>query len=116
MGEHVRAGDVDLWTGQVGQGSDVLLIGGLGDTGESWQFQLEGLANRYRLTAFDNRGGGRTVMPEGEISAGAMADDAAELCGPSGSRARTSAGSRWEAPSRKSWPCDIQSLSAAWCS
>jgi pimeloyl-ACP methyl ester carboxylesterase len=56
MGEHVRAGDLDIWTEQVGQGPDVLLIGGLGDTVESWQFQLDGLADRYRLTTFDNRG------------------------------------------------------------
>ena len=57
----------------------MLLIGGLGDTVESWQFQLEALADRYRLTAFDNRGAGRTAMPDGVLSAGAMADDAAEL-------------------------------------
>ena len=30
MGEHVRAGDLDIWTEQVGQGPDVLLIGGAG--------------------------------------------------------------------------------------
>jgi 3-oxoadipate enol-lactonase len=77
MGEHVRAGDLDIWTEQVGQGPDVLLIGGLGDTVESWQFQLDGLADRYRLTAFDNRGAGRTPMPEGSVSAEMMADDAA---------------------------------------
>ena len=77
MGEHVRAGDLDIWTEQVGEGPDVLLIGGLGDTVESWQFQLDGLADRYRLTAFDNRGAGRTAMPEGPVSVEAMADDAA---------------------------------------
>jgi pimeloyl-ACP methyl ester carboxylesterase len=77
MGEHVRAGDLDIWTEQVGEGPDVLLIGGAGDTVESWQFQLDGLADRYRLTAFDNRGAGRTAMPEGEVSAEVMADDAA---------------------------------------
>jgi 3-oxoadipate enol-lactonase len=77
MGEHVRAGDLDIWTEQVGEGPDVLLIGGGGDTVESWQFQLDGLADRYRLTAFDNRGAGRTLMPEGTVSAEAMADDAA---------------------------------------
>ena len=77
MGEHVRVGDVDIWVEQVGEGADVLLIGGLGDTIESWQFQLDGLADRYRLTAFDNRGAGRTAMPSGPISAQAMADDAA---------------------------------------
>jgi 3-oxoadipate enol-lactonase len=46
MGDHVRAGDLDIWTEQVGSGPDVLLIGGLGDTVESWQFQLDGLADR----------------------------------------------------------------------
>jgi|Tabmets5t2r1_1033131.scaffolds.fasta_scaffold05757_4 3-oxoadipate enol-lactonase len=79
MGEHVRAGDLDIWTEQVGRGPDVLLIGGLGDTVESWQFQLDGLADRYRLTAFDNRGAGRTAMPPGPVSVEAMADDAAHV-------------------------------------
>jgi pimeloyl-ACP methyl ester carboxylesterase len=79
MGEHVRAGDLDIWTEQVGQGPDVLLIGGLGDTVESWQFQLDGLADRYRLTAFDNRGAGRTAMPPGPLSVETMADDAAQV-------------------------------------
>jgi len=79
MGEHVRAGDLEVWTEQVGEGPDVLLIGGLGDTVESWQFQLDGLADRYRLTAFDNRGAGRTAMPGGPVSVEAMADDAAAL-------------------------------------
>jgi hypothetical protein len=27
MGEHIRAGALDIWTEQVGQGPDVLLIG-----------------------------------------------------------------------------------------
>jgi pimeloyl-ACP methyl ester carboxylesterase len=79
MGEHVRAGGLDIWTEQVGQGPDVLLIGGLGDTVESWQFQLDGLADRYRLTTFDNRGAGRTAMPPGRVSVGQMADDAADV-------------------------------------
>jgi pimeloyl-ACP methyl ester carboxylesterase len=79
MGEHVEAGDLEIWTEQVGQGPDVLLIGGLGDTVESWQFQLDGLMDRYRLTAFDNRGAGRTAMPEGPVAVEHMADDAAAV-------------------------------------
>jgi pimeloyl-ACP methyl ester carboxylesterase len=79
MGEHVRAGDLDVWVEQVGEGPDVLLIGGLGDTVESWQFQLDGLAGRYRMTAFDNRGAGRTAMPPGPVSVEQMADDAARV-------------------------------------
>jgi pimeloyl-ACP methyl ester carboxylesterase len=77
MGGHVRAGELDIWTEQVGEGPNVLLIGGAGDTVESWQFQLDGLADRYRVTAFDNRGAGRTAMPGGAVSVEEMADDAA---------------------------------------
>ena len=77
MGRHVRVDDLDVWTEQVGEGPDVLLIGGAGDTVESWRFQLDRLADRYRLTAFDNRGAGRTAMPEGRVSVEMMADDAA---------------------------------------
>jgi pimeloyl-ACP methyl ester carboxylesterase len=73
----VEANGVEIYVDQVGQGPDVLLIGGGGDTVESWQFQLDGLAERYRLTAFDNRGAGRTRMPGGSVSVETMADDAA---------------------------------------
>jgi pimeloyl-ACP methyl ester carboxylesterase len=79
MGRYVKAGALEIWTEQTGEGPDVLLIGGLGDTVESWQFQLDGLADRYRLTAFDNRGAGRTAMPEGQPTVEAMADDAAAV-------------------------------------
>ena len=57
MSELVKAGAVDLWAERRGEGPDVLLICGLGDPAEAWEPQLEGLADRYRLTAFDNRGG-----------------------------------------------------------
>jgi 3-oxoadipate enol-lactonase len=92
MGQHVRAGDLDIWAEQVGQGPDVLLVGGLGDTVESWQFQLDGLADRYRLTAFDNRGAGRTALPGGSLSAEMMADDAAAVFGALGIRSAHVAG------------------------
>ena len=75
----VMTGDLTIYAEQVGRGPDVLLIGGLGDTVESWQLQLDGLGDRYRLTAFDNRGAGRTPMPEGPVTVEAMADDAAAL-------------------------------------
>jgi pimeloyl-ACP methyl ester carboxylesterase len=73
----VTANDLEIYVEQKGQGPDVLLIGGLGDTVESWQLQLDGLADRYCLTAFDNRGAGRTAMPEEPATVEAMADDAA---------------------------------------
>lgn len=79
MGEMINAGGVELWAERRGRGPDVLLISGLGDPAEAWQAQLDGLADRYRLTAFDNRGAGRTRAPEEPVTVGQMADDAAAL-------------------------------------
>jgi pimeloyl-ACP methyl ester carboxylesterase len=79
MGERVKAGDFEVWVERNGRGPDVLLIAGLGDPAEAWQPQLDGLADSYRVTAFDNRGAGRTPLGERPLSAGSMADDAAEL-------------------------------------
>jgi pimeloyl-ACP methyl ester carboxylesterase len=75
----VRAGEVELWVDQRGEGPDVLLIAGLGDPAEAWQPQLDGLAHHYRLTAFDNRGAARTPLSDEPLSATTMADDAAAL-------------------------------------
>ena len=76
---HVSAGDVDLWVDRRGAGPDVLLIAGLSDPAEAWTFQLEGLADRYHLTAFDNRGAGRSPLPPEGFTVRDMADDAAAL-------------------------------------
>jgi pimeloyl-ACP methyl ester carboxylesterase len=82
MGQPIDTGDIELWTERRGQGPDVLLIAGLGDPAEAWQPQLDGLADRYLITAFDNRGAGRTPLGEGHhLSATTMANDAAALLG-----------------------------------
>jgi pimeloyl-ACP methyl ester carboxylesterase len=75
----IHTGELELWAERRGHGPDVLLIAGLGDTAEAWQFQLDGLADRYRLTAYDNRGTGRTPLTDEPLSAATMADDAAAL-------------------------------------
>ena len=62
-----------------GTGPNVLLIAGLGDPAEAWRFQLDGLADRYRLIAYDNRGAGRNPLTAGPFSVATMADDAAAL-------------------------------------
>lgn len=79
MGELIDVERVELWTERRGHGPDVLLLAGLGDPVEVWRAQLDGLADRYRLTAFDNRGAGRTGLPEGPLSVPVLADDAAAL-------------------------------------
>jgi len=75
----IRAGELELWVERQGDGPDVLLIAGLGDPAEAWQPQLDGLADRYRVTAFDNRGVGRSPLPDTPLSVAAMADDAAAI-------------------------------------
>jgi pimeloyl-ACP methyl ester carboxylesterase len=72
-------GDVELWVDQRGRGPDVLLLAGLSDPAEAWTFQLDGLADQYRLTAFDNRGAGRSPMPPEGFTVADMADDAAAV-------------------------------------
>ncbi|MFJ4077759.1 alpha/beta fold hydrolase [Streptomyces iakyrus] len=79
MGRTVEADGVELWVEQRGAGPDVLLVAGLGDPAEAWWPQLDGFADRYRLTAFDNRGAGRSPLPDGPLSVAGMADDAAAL-------------------------------------
>ncbi|MFD4256943.1 alpha/beta fold hydrolase [Streptomyces sp. NPDC058534] len=79
MGEYVEANGTTIWAESHGQGPDVLLIAGLSDPAEAWQAQLDGLSDRYRVIAFDNRGAGRTPLPDGPLSVAMMADDAAEL-------------------------------------
>jgi pimeloyl-ACP methyl ester carboxylesterase len=75
----IHVGELELWVERRGDGPDVLLIAGLGDPAEAWQPQLDGLSDRFRVTAYDNRGVGRTPLPDGPLSAATMADDAAGL-------------------------------------
>jgi pimeloyl-ACP methyl ester carboxylesterase len=78
MGTTTIAGGVPHLV-QRGEGPDVLLIAGLGDPLEVWQAQLDGLSGRHRLIAFDNRGVGRTPLPDEPLTVPAMADDAAAV-------------------------------------
>ncbi|MFE7441205.1 alpha/beta fold hydrolase [Streptomyces chartreusis] len=81
MGEYVEAGGTRIWTESRGHGPDVLLVAGLGDPVEAWEAQLDGLSDQYRIIAFDNRGAGRTALPDGPLSVASMADDAAAVLG-----------------------------------
>jgi pimeloyl-ACP methyl ester carboxylesterase len=78
-GEFIVDGDQKLWVERRGDGPDVLLIAGLSDPVEAWEFQLSGLSDRYRVTAFDNPGAGRSPLPTGEFSVATMADHAAAI-------------------------------------
>lgn len=75
-----RVRDVDLHYLQAGEGDDVLLLCGLGDDVTAWNAQFDPFSERYRVTVVDNRGVGRSSLPDGEFTVGDMAQDAAALC------------------------------------
>jgi pimeloyl-ACP methyl ester carboxylesterase len=68
-----------LWIDDRGDGPPILFIAGLGDPAEAWAFQQDGLTARYRTIAFDNRGVGRSPLPDAPLTVTGMADDAAAI-------------------------------------
>ncbi len=79
MGETITADGTEFWVERRGEGPDVLLIAGLTDPAEAWQFQLDGLSDDRRITAYDNRGTGRTPLPDEPMTVAGMADAASIL-------------------------------------
>ena len=75
----VDVGDVEIWVERRGDGDDVLLLGGLTDPADAWYAQLDTLSDRFRLTALDNRGTGRTPLTGGVSVEQMVADSAAVL-------------------------------------
>jgi pimeloyl-ACP methyl ester carboxylesterase len=69
------AGRPELWVRQEGSGPDVILISGIGDDLHVWDPVFDALAENRRVTAFDNRGVGRSVVGEWAISMEAFAED-----------------------------------------
>lgn len=62
-----------------GGGAPLLLIQGLGYGRWSWEPLVPGLAERFRVLWFDNRGIGDSDKPEGPYTARLMADDARQV-------------------------------------
>ena len=62
----IRINDIDCYYEIHGNGSPLILIAGLASDSQSWQPILGGLAKRFKVVIFDNRGVGRTrYSPEG---------------------------------------------------
>ncbi|MBI3242221.1 MAG: alpha/beta fold hydrolase [Chloroflexi bacterium] len=57
----------------------VLLLHGMGSSGDDWVLQLPALAPRYRVLTLDARGHGQSAKPPGPYSIPQMADDVIEL-------------------------------------
>jgi aminoacrylate hydrolase len=69
-----------------GTGPAVLLIQGVGAVGEAWRPQVDGLADRFTLVSFDNRGIGGSEIRGGPLSIEAMAADAIAIMDAEGIR------------------------------
>jgi len=70
---------IEIYYEEHGSGEPLLLIMGWGGNAASWRPQLAGLAEHFRVIAFDNRGVGRTSAPEGPYTIPQMAQDATGL-------------------------------------
>jgi len=62
-----------------GEGEPLLLIHGLGYARWGWEPVLPGLAERFDVILFDNRGIGESDAPPGPYTAAEMADDAIQV-------------------------------------
>lgn len=62
-----------------GSGEPLVLISGLGYDRWEWHKMVPGLAQRYTVIVFDNRGVGATDKPAGPYTAQMLADDTAGL-------------------------------------
>jgi 3-oxoadipate enol-lactonase len=75
----VHVGEVDLYYEFHGDGSPLLMINGLGSSVEMWSPFWKRLAEHYKVILFDNRGVGRSTVPEEPYTIPRMAEDAAGL-------------------------------------
>ncbi|MEJ2089980.1 MAG: alpha/beta fold hydrolase [Gammaproteobacteria bacterium] len=78
---YVKTDAIEIYYEEEGSGDPVVLIGGLTSTVETWGMQRPALAERYRVVLPDNRGSGRTRVPndDGARSMEGFADDVLAL-------------------------------------
>ena len=73
---YCQCGEVKLYYEVQGEGVSLLLVAGLGGGTWSWYGQAPYFRKRYRTIAFDNRGAGRSSMPQGPYQMKQFAEDA----------------------------------------
>jgi 3-oxoadipate enol-lactonase len=72
---HLSINGIDLHYSRRGSGAPLLLIHGLGSSGEDWAFQIPALSPHFDLILPDLRGSGRSGKPAGKYSIAQFADD-----------------------------------------
>lgn len=73
-----EANGIRMYYEQSGEGPDLVCIGGLAVDHSMWDSSK--LTKNFRVTTFDNRGMGRTGVPQGPYSIGLFAEDTVALC------------------------------------
>jgi 3-oxoadipate enol-lactonase len=76
--------DATIWWDEVGEGTAVLLLNGLGSPSGTWFRLARQLATHHRVLTLDNRGTGRTGVPPGAYSVETLAEDAAAVIAAAG--------------------------------
>lgn len=72
----VKVNNIECYYEIHGAGRPLLLIAGLASDSQSWQPVLKGLAQRFKVIVFDNRGIGRTRYRKGKFQVSTLALDA----------------------------------------
>src|SRR4051794_31375343 len=72
----VATDGTELYCERTGAGAPVLLVMGLGMNATGWWRTIPVLAERLEVVAFDNRGSGRSDLPDGPYTMEQLADDA----------------------------------------
>ena len=73
---YCQCGEITLYYEVQGEGLPLLLVAGLGGGTWSWYGQVSYFGERYRTITFDNRGAGRSSMPQGPYRMKQLAEDA----------------------------------------
>ncbi len=71
----IQVNATELYYECVGQGGPLLLIHGLGSSGDDWAFQRDDFSREHRLILPDLRGSGRSAKPSGPYSIALFAAD-----------------------------------------
>jgi pimeloyl-ACP methyl ester carboxylesterase len=75
----VQANGIELHYVEAGEGDPLLLIMGFGGDHLAWAFQVPAFSASYRVISFDNRGAGRSSVPDAPYTTRLMAADAVGL-------------------------------------
>lgn len=74
-----KINDLNIYYEVHGQGEPLLLIAGLGNDCQAWQFAINTLSNHFKTIIFDSRGVGRSDTPSAPYSVKEMAADTIAL-------------------------------------